>query len=271
MGTVSSDDYDIHFLENGGSGSAAVFVHGSCGAGSQWTALANGFGDMIHTYQIDLPGCGKNKPWNPMEKWIPAVDTQAIESLLLHIDREVHFILHSAGGHLAFDSLKRNKKQLKSLTMFEPTYFNLLQEYSNPNFSQPNDMAKTFQRFMDKENIDAAMESFVDVWAKCPGTWSGMPEALKASMKRTANRLYFEWNQIYGDSPTLADLRELDVPMLLVKGTETIDSMHAVCEIMKSGVPDAQYLEVEGAGHMCPFTHADVVAPNVLAFLSKHE
>jgi len=271
MGALKSDDRDIHFIENSGSGSSVVFVHGSCGAGSQWTALASGLGDFLHTYQIDLPGCGKNIPWNPTEKWSPAVDTKAIESLLRHIDREVHFVLHSAGGHLAFESLTRNKEKLKTLTMFEPTYFNLLQEYSKPGFSQPDEMAKTFQQFMDEKNTDAAMESFVDVWAKCPGTWSGLPEGIKGSMQRTAHRLYFEWNQIYGGTPTLANLRDLDVPMLLVKGTDTIESMHAVCEILKSGIPDMEYLEVANAGHMCPFTHADIVAPDVLAFLSKHD
>jgi len=89
-------------------------------------------------------------------------------------------------------------------------------------------------------------------------------------MKSSANRLYYEWDNIYGDIPALDDLNNLELPMLLIKGTETIESMHAVSAIVRSNVDDIQYVEIDGAGHMCPFTHTDEVALVLQEHLERH-
>ena len=59
--------------------------------------------------------------------------------------------------------------------------------------------------------------------------------------------------------------------MLLLKGTDTIESTHAECVILKSGISGVQYLEVKETGHRCPFTRAEIIAPDILDFLSKHD
>ncbi|OED35900.1 hypothetical protein AB833_29035 [Chromatiales bacterium (ex Bugula neritina AB1)] len=154
--------------------------------------------------------------------------------------------------------------------MFEPTYFNLLREHNIPVFSEPDEMATTFKRLMDEGDLEGAMRSFVDAWAKQQGTWNKLPETMKTSMRSTAHRLYFEWDQIYGKTPSLEDLSDIDVPMLLVKGKNTIGAMDAVCGIMVSGLVNIDYLEVDQAGHMCPFTHIDSFAPKMLDFLKRN-
>ena len=88
-------------------------------------------------------------------------------------------------------------------------------------------------------------------------------------MRDSANRLYFEWNNIYGSMPTIADLNGIESPVLLVKGTETIGPMHSVCNLIRSEVSNVDYLEVEGAGHMCPFTHHNTVSTTLLAHFGK--
>ena len=259
----------VHYQEGTGSGPAVLFIHGSCGAGSQWKRLANNIGEKFHTFSIDLPGCGHNTPWSAKDKWNPAIDTAAIDALISRIDADVHLVLHSAGGHLAFQSLINNRDQLRTLTMFEPTYFNLLKSHDDRSFAQPDEMARTFQQHMDSDNIDAAMESFVDAWAKHTGTWKGFPKSVKDTMKNSAHRLYFEWDNIYGDTPTIEELSEFELPFLLVKGTNTIDSMHSVCSLIESAIPEISYVEVDGAGHLCPFTHTEIVTPVLIAHLEQ--
>jgi pimeloyl-ACP methyl ester carboxylesterase len=269
VGFLKIGDESVHFIEGEADGSAVLFIHGSCGAGSQWTSLARHLVGRYRTFQIDLPGCGQNKPWSAGVEWVPAIDTRAIDAMISHIETDVHVVLHSAGGHLAFQSLVNNQEKILSLTMFEPTFFNLLRHHDSDNFDRVDFMARTFQRLVDDGDINAAMESFVDFWAKKAGTWVGFPSAIRNAMRDSANRLYFEWNNIYGSMPTIADLNGIESPVLLVKGTETIGPMHSVCNLIRSEVSNVDYLEVEGAGHMCPFTHHNTVSTTLLAHFGK--
>lgn len=269
MGELSTGAHKVHFIEGGFSGQPVVFVHGSCGAGSQWSKLAQTITDRFHTFQIDLPGCGQNTPWPSDEPWQRSVDTLAIECLLSVINKPAHLVVHSAGGHLAIDAILQNSEKLISLTMFEPTYFNLLQDQDRHVFVQPDKMAKEFRQHFEEGQIDQAMRSFVDTWSKKNGTWTALPEPIKQSMKQTAPRLYHEWNQIYGDVPTPEQLCNLNIPMMLVNGSDTLDSMHMVCATIKKSVPNLHHKEIKGAGHMCPFTHVAEIAPVFRDFLER--
>ena len=270
MGFIKAGRSTIHFEARGEKGTPVLFVHGSCGAAAQWRRLTARVSESFRTFAIDLPGCGQSEGWVTDERWSQQMDTHAITALLDHIGSGFHAVLHSAGGNLAFESLVSKRDRIKSLTLFEPTYFQHLHHSESPEFAQPDEMAQTFRRLMDQRGEEGAMRFFVDTWAKQRGTWAALPDSVKEQMGNGAQRLYYEWDHIYGDWPRLADLDALEVPMLLFKGSETIDSMHAVCDLILSEMPLTEFTEIPGAGHMCPFTHADVVAPRLMKFLERH-
>ena len=112
------------------------------------------------------------------------------------------------------------------------------------------------------------MASFVDVWARKDGTWRNLPEPVKEMMKIGSNRLYYEWLGIWDENPTRQDLADLNFPVLLFMGSDTIHSMRRVCEIVQAELPDCRYVAIEGAGHMAPFTHFKTALPELIRFLS---
>lgn len=130
-------------------------------------------------------------------------------------------------------------------------------------------MATNYRAAMNDRDLDRAMASFVDVWARNEGTWARLPDPVKRMMLLGSGRLYYEWLGPWLDEPSRSDLAELDIPTLLINGSNTIDSMHRVCEISSQSLPNCRHVEIDGAGHMSPFTHAEDVLPAVRAHLAS--
>ena len=112
------------------------------------------------------------------------------------------------------------------------------------------------------------MANFVDVWAGAKGAWDSLPDPVKDMMWPGSGRLYYEWLSISRDEPNREDWAALDLPVLLFKGSRTLPSMHRVCEIMRQALRNCHYVEIDGAGHMSPFTHAAEALPLVREHLA---
>jgi pimeloyl-ACP methyl ester carboxylesterase len=86
-----------------------------------------------------------------------------------------------------------------------------------------------------------------------------------------SDRLYHEWACLWLDKPSRSDLQALDKPVLLFKGTNTTRSMSHVCDVVQQALPHCIYVELDGAGHMSPFTHTEAVLPFVKQQLEMSE
>ncbi len=111
------------------------------------------------------------------------------------------------------------------------------------------------------------MAFFVDTWAGSDGVWASLPEQMKESMRKGAARTYHEWGDTPTPLPLCEDLRQLRVPTLLLKGAETARSVRALLDIAVHELPNAAIVEIKGAGHMAPFTHASTAAPHIVEHL----
>lgn len=268
MGMLDVDGDRLHFLE-AGQGPPCLLVHGSCGGARQWKGLMGLLASDYSLYAVDLFGAGESEPW-PMEReWTRADDERALNALLDQIGRPVHLIMHSAGGQFAWALIARRPGDFLSLTFYEPVLFQLLRETGDPLFEEPASMAKRYREEMDRGNWEGAMRGFVDHWVHA-GAWDDMPEDVRALMTRGAGRLYHEWLMPHWDWPLADDLRQVALPVLLLKGTETLAAMHGLCEIAAETFPDCRFETIEGAGHMGPFTHADRVYRHLQPHLAAH-
>ena len=250
----------LHFFDEG-SGTPVVFIHGSCGGGAQWKGLSSVLREEYRTLCLDLFGCGHSQPWPIERKYTVEDDERAINAVLDFLGQPVHLVIHSGGAHFAYPTIKGRRDHILSLTLFEPVYFHLLRQARDPLISEPEEMANRYRAAMDAGEREKAIAGFVDVWAGAEGTWDGLPEPVKQMMRPGSDRLYHEWLTVWRDEPSRDDLAALDLSVLLFKGAFTLPSMHRVCEIMTQALPDCHYVEIDGAGHMSPFTHASEALP----------
>jgi pimeloyl-ACP methyl ester carboxylesterase len=269
MPTLNINGDALHYTDEG-IGIPITFVHGSCGGGGQWRTLAGELSKDHRTICIDMLGSGQSDAWPIERPWTPEADEPAIDALLALIAEPVQFVIHSAGGHYTYRSISKHRQQIRSLTYFEPVFFHLLHQSEDPLFAEPEGMSDRFRAFMDEGDRDLAMASFVDVWAAKDGAWNSLPDPVKDFMRLGSDRLYHEWLSVWYEQPSREDLAGLDLPVLLFKGGDTLAAMHRVCEIFRHALPDCAYVELDGAGHMSPFTHANEALPFLRQHLASH-
>ncbi|MCP5074529.1 MAG: alpha/beta hydrolase [Rhodobacteraceae bacterium] len=268
MPTIHVDKDKLHYFD-AGSGTPILFVHGSCGGGGQWKALTTQLSADYRCISLDLFGSGASEPWPLSRKWTPQDDERAINAVLDRLGEPVHLVAHSGGGHFAYPTLKSRREQILSLSLFEPTFFHLLLQEGNPLFSWPQTVSEEYRAAIEEGDVDLAMAIFVGGWAQKTGVWASLPEAAKAMMKQGSHRLYHEAMFPWFEEPSRRELEKFDLPVLLFKGTETVPSMHRICEIVQRAIPNCRYVEIEGAGHMAPFTHAKSALPRIVDFMQQ--
>ncbi|MCP5087830.1 MAG: alpha/beta hydrolase [Rhodobacteraceae bacterium] len=268
MPTIQVNGDKLHYFDVG-NGTPIVFVHGSCGGGGQWKSLAAELSRSYRCISLDLFGSGASEAWPLSRKWAPNDDERAINAVLDRLAEPAHLVAHSGGGHFSYPILKSRRDQILSLSLFEPTFFHLLLQENNPLFSWPKSVSEEYRAAIEDGNLDQAMAIFVDGWAQKKGVWAGFPDAAKNMMKQGAHRLYHEALFPWIEEPACRDLAALNLPVLLFKGTETVPSMHRICEIVRGCLPNCRYVEIQGAGHMSPFTHSKAALPQMNEFFQQ--
>lgn len=266
MTIVDIDGDKLHFADQG-SGAPVVFVHGSCGGARQWKGLASALRDDYRTICIDLFGSGQSGSWPIERQWRVDDDGRAIDTVLDLLAEPVHLVAHSAGGHFAYSAIGGRPDRILTLTLFEPVYFHLLRQDGDALFEEPRAMSIRYREAADAGNLEEGIRGFVDKWTGS-GTWNALPETTRIMMRSGAGRLYHEWLTPWFDAPSRDDLGVQAIPTLLVKGGQTLSSMHRVCDILAQSLPDCRYQTIESAGHMSPFTHVGQVAPLVRRHLA---
>ena len=264
----------IHYLDEGNrDGAPILMVHGSCGYLGQWRQLAARLGKRYRVYRLDLPGMGDSSDLPIERAWTIEDDARAVSSLLDIIGQTVHFIGHSAGCVFSWPALAARPDHIRSLTLFEPVFFALIE--NEPTYSFPISTAEGYVSLADSGDLEAAMAFFVDRWAGREGVWAAMPEKVRGQMRKGGPRLRHEWSDgltegFYPRDKSAWSQQLAEAALLLVAGEDTVPAAARVCELiaeLRSGVTSVR---VPGAGHMVPFTHADDVVDAVESHLARH-
>ncbi len=269
MPFINFDHGQLHY-ELAGEGPPVLFVHGSLGAGAQWRKLAQIIVEAGFTAVMpDLPGYGRNEPWTIDQPWTPATDVAALNAIVDELGTPVHLVTHSGGTTFSFPLISDRPEIIRSIAWLEPGLWALLLEQENPKLGEILSLAKRYVSKMDEGDKEGAIEDFIDTWARRSGTWAATPQKMQAQIRRVADRLYHEWRVWLENQapfrPYAEDIRSLRIDPLVLKGGATIDAINAACDSMVELRPDIQVIEIDGAGHNVPFTHAEEVAIPLLA------
>jgi pimeloyl-ACP methyl ester carboxylesterase len=76
-----------------------------------------------------------------------------------------------------------------------------------------------------------------------------------------------QWHALSNDPTPLPAFAAVDVPTLLLAGTQSKTSALAVAKLMTAVLPRVRREDLEGMGHMGPVTHPDTVNPLIERFL----
>jgi pimeloyl-ACP methyl ester carboxylesterase len=174
----------------------------------------------------------------------------------------IDVVAHSYGGFVAARLVPRLGGRLRSLFLYEPVLFGALarDEAADPAAVRAaRELAEHpwFLRDEARGGTDPWLEIFIDYWNR-PGSWARMPEPLKEQTRALAWKMSQEVRSCFLAPQRFEDLA-VSVPITLAMGTRSPKTSRAMAARIAAVNPQAKLVELEGAGHMAPLTHAPLV------------
>ncbi|MFH1007602.1 MAG: alpha/beta hydrolase [Candidatus Latescibacterota bacterium] len=263
-----------------GDGPAVVALHGAMGGYDQSLILAQTIGTEGYRFiALSRPGylgtpmsCGES----------PGAQGDLIAAVLdtLDIDR-AGVLAVSGGGPSAVRFGLHHPDRCKGLVLVStcadkvdmkiPFSFRLMKFLAR----WPYFVAR-FRKKAEQDLVAVARRSIRDpeILARTVNdadTWPLFSTMLISTFNRMGQRLDGTANDIRITRTATYPLEDLDVPVLVVHGTQDpLVSFERNARMYEARVPHCELLAVEGGEHVAIFTHRETVRPRVSAFMQRH-
>ena len=258
------------FFREAGAGRGVVCLHSNASNSGQWRALMDHLASRFHVLAADSYGAGKSPPW-PNDRTVGLRDeVELLEPVFAAAGEPFSLVGHSYGGAIALVAAAAQPHRIRSLALYEPTLFSLVEAQSPP----PNDVdgirgavARACVA-LDAGDAGRAAEAFIDFWMGA-GSWDRTPEPRKAPIAASIANVGQWARALLGEPTRLQAFADLDIPVLYMTGKDSPASSLSVARLLTAVLPRVEVIEFEGLGHMAPLTHPHVVNAAITEFLAR--
>ena len=247
-----------------------VLLHCSAASARQW----NGFAELLAGFRLaplDLWGHGSRSPWHGGEPLRLLNEAAAVQQAVPG-NAPFHLIGHSYGGAVALRFAFSHPERLRSLTLIEPSSFHVLKGIAASDahlLDEIKAVADAVGRHLLRGDYAGGMQIFIDYWGG-PGSWRSLPEARREPMMRLALHVAHHFWALFEEEASLADYARIDVPTLIICGTESPAPSRLITRLLTQTLPRARHRTIAYAGHMSPLTHQAQVGAFLLEHLRMH-
>lgn len=256
-----------------GPADTVICLHSSTGSQAQWKPLVQALTPRWQVLALDLYGHGRSPAWPADAPNTLDVDADAVQQLLQGLDEAaddaatageaspgVHLVGHSYGAAVALRVAMRRPQFVRSLTLYEPVVFGLLQadEGADAARHEIEDIARSVAGLVKANALAEAARVFVGYWGG-PQAWLQMNPTQQATVIHRISTVPRHFDALFAARWRARQFARLQMPALLMQGSETRRSAAAVVQQLLQALPQAQHCVVEGAAHLGPITHAAAV------------
>jgi pimeloyl-ACP methyl ester carboxylesterase len=231
-----------------------LLLHSGGFTSRQWKKLDAALAPTHRVLAPDLTGYGAQPRWPIGKPFHFQTDVQLVASL---VTEPMHLVGHSYGGLIALQLALRDPSRVRSLALYEPVAFGVLDPPELDSFPA-----------MDPAAPDVWLEAFVDWW-NGPGAWRHLPADTQAAFRDVAWKLSEEVASLMADR-TGTRYAAITAPTLLLGGGKTTAAERRVLDALAVTLPHATLRIFPELGHMGPITHANLVnaaiVEHVIAF-----
>jgi pimeloyl-ACP methyl ester carboxylesterase len=242
MATVAVRDTTLYY-EWSGAGPELLFIHGMCGYAGVWNGQVQRLADRFTCITYDRRGHSRSASWTQRESVTNHAADAAALIEELRLDRPV--LVGSSGGARIAVELARTQPELLSGGVFaEPPIFTL-QPAAGGAFQA--EIAAVVRPAAEAGGPRAAVDAFFT--RVCPGLWSALDEPARDRYRDNGHMMLAE----FGGEPYelgLDDVTRIDLPTLVISGTESHPALQAIAATLASGLPDARFVQLTGSGHV---------------------
>jgi 3-oxoadipate enol-lactonase len=240
-----------------------VFLHGVGGGHHAWDRQLPFFaarGYASHAW--DQPGYGHTPPVEPYDlEQVAASLRRLIDSLA----GPVILVGHSMGGMVAQEAYARNPARIAGLVL----------GFTSPAF--PGGGSEFTRKFIEDRiaPLDAG-KTMADIAERLMPSMRGRrsdPEGYAQArriMSEVPPETYRKAVRLLTTFDRRRDLARIAVPTLLVAGSDDRTAPAPVLERMAREIPGAEFVALEGCGHLGPMDQPDEFNAALAAFLERH-
>ncbi len=259
------------FFREAGSGPGVVCLHSNASASAQWKMLMELLAPQFHVLAPDTLGAGKSPAW-PADRAIVLDDeVELLAPIFEMAGTPFHLVGHSYGAAIALRAALTLRPRIKTLCVYEPTFFSLLEEEApgQPAGQGIRRTAIDAAALVEAGRPHAAAERFIDYWMG-QGTWSGMPAARQEVVAGSMANIGGWAGALWAEDTPLRAFRSLDLPVLYMTGGRSPDSSRGVARLLTGALPNLSQVEFADLGHMAPVTDPERINDAILQFLMRH-
>src|SRR6185503_15673402 len=213
-------------------------VHSGGFSARQWRKLSGLLASTHRVLAPDLLGYGDSSPWPLGAPFHLRQDLAALEALLDSLGAPAHWVGHSYGGLLALKLALSRPSQVRSLALFEPVAFGVLDEPADAE-ARASVLLVQDDYHADAQGADDVwLGTFVDWW-NGPGAWKGLGDEARASFRAVGWKVFQEVLSIGADRTPPATFATITAPTLLLSGGRTPSTERRVVENLAAALPRA--------------------------------
>jgi pimeloyl-ACP methyl ester carboxylesterase len=243
-----------------------IGLHCSASSSSQW----NGYGQLLppgmRLVAPQLIGYGSRESWSPGSPVSLDAEAGRLGPLLFSTTGGAHLVGHSYGGAVALQMALLWPDRVKTLTLFEPVRFALLQEDREHEaiWKAIVSVGRRIGGHALSGQLDEAAALFVDYWSGA-GAWERLPTARRRAIAERMHKVRAEFEAVFADTEPAHSYGKLKMPVRLMTGSASPLPARKVAEVIARQCARAELVQLNGVGHMGPISHAPLVASR-LAF-----
>lgn len=239
------------------------------GSKSQWRTLIESMRGTHRLIAIDLHGYGDSAMPESCERHSLGDEVRLVQSKLAQVlapAERFHLVGHSFGGGVALRLAHANPERIRSLTLYEPTAFHLL-DRNDPVLDDIRAVAHATRAATLAGQPSGASEMFIDFWSG-KGAYAALPPARQALFASLLPKVPLDFQALIDDPLRPADYGRMDIPSCLIAGRNSPPCAHAIISVLAASLGKAEKHEID-AGHMAPVSHPALVNPITEDFIHR--
>jgi pimeloyl-ACP methyl ester carboxylesterase len=159
-------------------------------------------------------------------------------------------------------------ERVLSLSLYEPVLFSVLfqDDPAQPAAREIAAVSDDTGAALQRGDAEGSSARFIDYWMGA-GTWENTPPKRRAGIVRTIGKIKDDFHAAFTEKTPLSAFSGLPIHTLFMVGSTSPASSLRIARLLTGTLPRVETVEIRGAGHMGPITHADAVNAAIEAHL----
>ena len=255
-----------------GRGPDLILVHGALGDYRQWEPIARALSEGYRVIALSRRFHWPNTPPAEGVGYTYQAQSADLDRLLQSLGKPVHLVGHSYGAGVALLTALHRPELVRSLTLIEPPFGSLVAPSDPELASELASRDATLAAIRASVQAGAAgraAETLVDWVQGGPGSFSRLPPEIQEGLRANAGTV----GPTYATPApvvTCGQLRELRLPVLVLRGERTRPFYRLVAAAAADCIPGAESAVIPAARHMTIVENPSGTADLIARFIARH-